>query len=66
LVIGDVELDEVDVDAGLARHRLQLAGLVDAADSAVDGVALLGEVDGCGRPIPLFAPVTTEMVMRSW
>ena len=48
LVVGDVELDEVDLDAGLARHRLQLAGLVDAANGAVDGVALLREVDGGG------------------
>ena len=48
LVVGDVELDEVDLDAGLGRHRLQLAGLVEAADRAVHGVALLGEMDGGG------------------
>ena len=48
LVVGDVELDEVDLDPGVGRHRLQLGRLVDAADSAVDVVALLGEVDGGG------------------
>ena len=47
LVVGDVELDEVDLDAGVGRHRLQLGRLVDAAHGAVDGMALLSEVD-CG------------------
>ena len=47
LVVGHVELDEVDLDTGVGRHRLQLGRLVDAADGAVDGVTLLCKVD-CG------------------
>ena len=48
LVVGHVELDKIDLDAGIGRHRLQLACLVDTANRAVDGVALLGQVDGGG------------------
>ena len=43
----DIELGQIDLDACIGRHRLQLGGLLDAAHRAVHGVALLSEVD-CG------------------
>ena len=52
LVVGDVQLDELDLHAGLGGHRLQLGGALDAAHRAVDHVALPGEVDGGGPADP--------------
>ena len=48
LVVGNIKLHKADIDPGFGRHRLQLARLVDTANSAVDGMTLLGQVDSCG------------------
>ena len=45
-VVGDIELDELHLDAGVGRHRQQLPGAVDIANRPVHDVALAGEVDG--------------------
>ena len=41
-------LDQLDLDAGLVGHGLQLAGRVEVAQRGVDLVAPAGEVDGGG------------------
>ena len=52
VVVGDVELDQLHLGAGVRRHGAELVGPPDVANCAVDVVAIRGEVDGCRSPNP--------------
>ena len=58
LVVGDVELDQLHVDATIGCHCAELGGPV-AVPHGSDYRGLAAKWMAVARPMPEFAPVTT-------